>query len=184
MGIKLSMILNYQISRGNIQYYSFIHWILHLYAQQNCMLFQEKLAVFEEKNTQVIGCSVDSKHTHFAWLNTPAEKGGIQGITYPLVADLTKSIAIDYDVLKEDEGVSYRGLFLIDKEGIIRHQLVNDLPLGRNVDEAIRLVDALQFHEENGEVCPANWNKGDKSMKADVEGVQAYFQDVKVLEKG
>jgi peroxiredoxin (alkyl hydroperoxide reductase subunit C) len=145
--------------------------------------FQEKLAVFEEKNTQVIGCSVDSKHTHFAWLNTPANKGGIQGITYPLVADLTKSIATNFDVLKEDEGVSYRGLFLIDKDGIIRHQLVNDLPLGRNVDEALRLVDALQFHEENGEVCPANWNKGDKSMTADVDGVQAYFQDVKILEK-
>ena len=145
--------------------------------------FQEKLAVFEEKNTQVIGCSVDSKHTHFAWLNTPAEKGGIQGITYPLVADLTKSIATDFDVLKEDEGVSYRGLFLIDKVGMIRHQLVNDLPLGRNVDEALRLVDALQFHEENGDVCPANWNKGDKSMTADVGGVQAYFQDIKVLEK-
>lgn len=145
--------------------------------------FQEKLATFEAKNTQVIGCSVDSKHTHFAWLNTPAEKGGIQGITYPLVADLTKSIATDFDVLKEDEGVSYRGLFLIDTAGIIRHQLVNDLPLGRNVDEALRLVDALQFHEENGDVCPANWNKGDKSMTADVDGVQAYFQDVKVLAK-
>jgi len=86
-------------------------------------------------------------------------------------------------VLKEDEGVAYRGLFLIDKSGFIRHQLVNDLPLGRNVDEALRLVDALQFHEENGEVCPANWNKGDKSMTADVDGVQAYFQDIKVLEK-
>ena len=145
--------------------------------------FQEKLSEFESRNTQVIGCSVDSKHTHYAWLNTPVEKGGIAGVTYPLVADLTKSIAIDYDVLKEDEGVAYRGLFLIDKDGIIRHQLINDLPLGRNVDEAIRLIDALQFHEENGEVCPANWNKGDRAMTEDVEGVQSYFQDIKILEK-
>ncbi len=145
--------------------------------------FQEKLGQFEQRNAQVIGCSVDSKHTHFAWLNTPIEKGGIQGITYPLVADLTKSIAMDYDVLKEDEGVAYRGLFLIDKDGIIRHQLVNDLPLGRNVDEALRIIDALQFHEENGEVCPANWNKGDKAMTEDVAGVQSYFQDVKIIEK-
>jgi peroxiredoxin (alkyl hydroperoxide reductase subunit C) len=145
--------------------------------------FQEKLAEFESRNTQVIGCSVDSKQTHFAWLNTPIEKGGIQGVNYPLVADLTKSIASDYDVLKEDEGIAYRGLFLIDKEGIVRHQLINDLPLGRNVDEAIRLIDALQFHEVNGEVCPANWNKGDRAMSGDVEGVQSYFQDVKVLEK-
>ena len=145
--------------------------------------FQEKLGQFEERNAQVIGCSVDSKHTHFAWLNTPIEKGGIQGITYPLVADLTKSIAMDYDVLKEDEGVAYRGLFLIDKDGIIRHQLINDLPLGRNVDEALRLIDALQFHEKNGEVCPANWNKGDKAMTEDVAGVQSYFQDVKIIEK-
>ena len=111
--------------------------------------FQEKIAEFESRNTQVIGCSVDSIY-HFAWLNTPSEKGGIQGIKYPLVADLTKSIAADYDVLKEDEGIAFRGLFLIDKEGIIRHQLVNDLPLGRNVDEAIRMIDALQFHEANG----------------------------------
>ena len=145
--------------------------------------FQEKLGQFEQRNAQVIGCSVDSKHTHFAWLNTPIEKGGIEGITYPLVADLTKSIAMDYDVLKEDEGVAYRGLFLIDKDGIIRHQLINDLPLGRNVDEALRIIDALQFHEENGEVCPANWNKGDKAMTEDVAGVQSYFQDVKILEK-
>ena len=145
--------------------------------------FQEKLNLFEERNTQVVGCSVDSKHTHFAWLNTPIEKGGIQGVTYPLIADLTKSIAMDYDVLKEDEGVAYRGLFLIDKDGIVRHQLINDLPLGRNVDEALRLVDALQFHEDNGEVCPANWHKGDKAMTGDVAGVQSYFEDVKVIEK-
>ena len=147
------------------------------------MHFKTSWQNLRQKNTQVIGCSVDSKHTHFAWLNTPVEKGGIQGIKYPLVADLTKSIAADYDVLKEDEGVAYRGLFLIDKEGIIRHSLINDLPLGRNVDEALRLVDALQFHEENGEVCPANWNKGDKALTGDVEGIQSYLQDVRVVAK-
>lgn len=145
--------------------------------------FQDKLSLFQERETELIGVSVDSKFTHFAWLNTPIEKGGIQGVSYPLVADLTKSIATDYDVLKEDEGVAYRGLFIIDKEGIVRHQLVNDLPLGRNVDEALRLIDALQFHEEHGEVCPANWTKGDRAMNANSEGVQSYFQDVKVLQK-
>ena len=138
--------------------------------------FQEKLSQFSEKNTEVIGVSVDSKHTHFAWLNTPKENGGIQGVTYPLVADLTKSIAKDYDVLKEDEGVAYRGLFVIDKDNIVRHQLVNDLPLGRNVDEALRIVEALQFHEENGEVCPANWAKGDQALSANADGIKAYFK--------
>ena len=145
--------------------------------------FQEKLEDFQSRNAEVIGCSVDSKHSHYAWLNTPAEKGGIQGIKYPLVADLNKSIAIDYDVLKEDEGLAYRGLFIIDKQGVVRHQLVNDLPLGRNVDEALRIIDAIQFHEENGEVCPANWIKGQKTMKENVDSLQDYFQDFKVLEK-
>jgi peroxiredoxin (alkyl hydroperoxide reductase subunit C) len=145
--------------------------------------FQEKLPQFQERNTQVIGCSVDSKHSHFAWLNTPSSKGGIQGVTYPIISDITKSIASDYDVLNEDEGIAFRGLFLIDKDGIIRHQLVNDLPLGRNVDEALRMIDALQFHEAHGEVCPANWNKGDTAMSANSDGVQAYFQDVKIIQK-
>ena len=145
--------------------------------------FQEKLEEFKSRNAEVIGCSVDSKHSHFAWLNTPAEKGGIQGIKYPLIADLNKTIAIDYDVLKEDEGLAYRGLYIIDTKGIVRHQLVNDLPLGRNVDEALRLIDAIQFHEENGEVCPANWIKGQKTMKENVNSLQDYFQDFKVLEK-
>lgn len=137
--------------------------------------FQENLAQFEEKNVQVLGCSVDSWHSHLAWLNTPKVAGGIQGITYPLLSDFNKTISQDYDVLKEDLGASYRGLFLIDKEGIVRHQLVNDLPLGRNVDEALRLVDALQFSEQYGEVCPANWNKNEKSMKASQEGLVEYF---------
>ena len=145
--------------------------------------FQEKLSAFESRNTQVIGCSIDSAYSHFAWLNTPAEKGGIQGVTYPLIADLTKQIATDYEVLKEDAGIAFRGLFLMDTEGTVRHQLINDLPLGRNVDEAIRVIDALQFHEENGEVCPANWNKGDRAIKTEQESVGAYLQDIKVVQK-
>lgn len=137
--------------------------------------FQEKLEAFEKRSVQVIGCSVDSAYSHLAWVNTPKAKGGIEGVTYPLVADLNKTIARDYHVLNEEEGVAFRGLFLIDKEGIIRHQLVNDLPLGRSVDEALRLLDALIFHEENGEVCPANWQKGEKSMKPTQEGLATYF---------
>lgn len=137
--------------------------------------FQEKLEDFKSRNIEVVGVSVDSQFSHFAWLNTPVSKGGIQGVKYPLVADINKTISKDYDVLVENGGVAYRGLFLIDKEGIVRHQVVNDLPLGRNVDEAIRIADALQFVEEHGEVCPANWNKGDKSMKPDQSGLEAYF---------
>lgn len=138
--------------------------------------FQEKLKEFEKRNTQVIGCSIDSPFTHLAWLNTPKLKGGIEGVSYPLVSDLHKSIAREFDVLNEAEGIAYRGLFLIDKEGIVRHQLVNDLPLGRSVDEALRLVDALQFHEKHGEVCPANWQAGSRSMKPTEEGLVEYFR--------
>ncbi len=141
--------------------------------------FQEKLSEFESRNVQLIGCSVDSWYSHVAWLNTPIEKGGIQGIKYPLLSDFNKEISTSYGVLKEDMGASYRGLFLIDQEGIVRHALVNDLPLGRNVDEVLRLVDALQFHEKNGEVCPANWNKGQDAMKADQDGLEVYFSKVK-----
>lgn len=137
--------------------------------------FQEKLGKFEKRNAQVIGCSVDSVFSHIAWVNTPKSKGGIEGVTYPLVADLNKQIAQDYQVLDEEAGIAFRGLFLMDKDHVIRHQLVNDLPLGRSVDEALRLLDALIFHEENGEVCPANWQKGEKSMKPTQEGLATYF---------
>jgi peroxiredoxin (alkyl hydroperoxide reductase subunit C) len=151
--------------------------------------FQEKLAEFEKRNTAVVACSVDSKFSHWAWLNTEKKNGGIKGVTYPIVADLSKTIAENFDVLageweyNEDDDfvefagapVAYRGLFLIDKQGIVRHQVVNDLPLGRSVDEALRMVDALQFFEENGEVCPANWHKGDEGMKANAEGVASYL---------
>ncbi|MFT5750153.1 MAG: peroxiredoxin (alkyl hydroperoxide reductase subunit C) [Ancylomarina sp.] len=150
--------------------------------------FQDKLAEFEKRNVAVVGCSVDSEFSHFAWLNTERNKGGIKGVTYPLVADLSKTIAENYGVLASDydydeEGnatstgapVAYRGLFLIDKKGVVRHSVINDLPLGRSVDEAIRMVDALQHFEENGEVCPANWIKGEKAMEATQESVAEYL---------
>ncbi len=150
--------------------------------------FQEKLAEFESRGVQVIGVSTDSEDTHMAWLATPKDKGGIHGVTYPLVADTAKTIAQNYGVLGgeysyNDEGdvifngvpVALRATFLIDKDGIVRHSTINDLPLGRNIDEMIRLVDALQYTEANGEVCPANWEKGKEAMSATREGVASYL---------
>jgi peroxiredoxin (alkyl hydroperoxide reductase subunit C) len=152
------------------------------------LAFQDKLSEFEQRNVAVIGCSVDSKYSHWAWLNTEQKDGGIKGVTFPLVSDLSKTISENYDVLageyeyNEDgemefvgEAQAYRGLFLIDKQGVVRHQLVNDAPLGRSIDEAIRMVDALQFYEENGEVCPANWHKGDAAMKETPDSVADYL---------
>jgi peroxiredoxin (alkyl hydroperoxide reductase subunit C) len=150
--------------------------------------FQDNLAEFEKRNTAVVGCSVDSKYSHWTWLNTEQKNGGIKGVTFPLVSDLSKTISENYDVLageydyNEDGEIefngkaqAYRGLFLIDKEGIVKHQLVNDMPLGRSVDEALRMVDALQYFEENGEVCPANWHKGDKALKETAASVAEYL---------
>jgi peroxiredoxin (alkyl hydroperoxide reductase subunit C) len=137
--------------------------------------FQQRLSEFHERNTEVIGCSVDSPFCHVAWLNTPKTEGGIQGITYPLVSDLNKSIAHDYDVLVPGEGIAYRGLFLIDREGVVRHQVVNDLPLGRSVDETLRTLDALIFFEKHGEVCPADWRQGKESLQATQAGLRKYF---------
>ncbi|RMH05257.1 MAG: peroxiredoxin [Planctomycetota bacterium] len=136
--------------------------------------FDHRLAEFEKRNVQVIGCSIDSHFTHLAWRNTPVNEGGIGPVKYPLVADLTKNIARDYDVLI-NEAVALRGSFLIDKDGVVRHQVVNDLPLGRNIDEMLRMVDALQFTEEHGEVCPAGWKSGDEGMKPSTEGVAEYL---------
>jgi len=137
--------------------------------------FQEKLGDFNERNAQVVGCSVDSCFSHLAWLKTPRSHGGIEGVEYPLLSDLNKSVARSYGILKEDEGIAYRALFLIDREGVVRHALVNDLPLGRSVDEVLRMLDALIFFEENGEVCPANWQAGERAMKATAEGLVEYF---------
>lgn len=139
--------------------------------------FQEKIGEFAARDAQVVACSVDSAFSHLAWLNTPREMGGIQGVTYPLVSDFNKSISRDFQVLSEDEGVAYRGLFIIDCEGIIRHQLVNDLPIGRNVDEVLRTLDALITHEKIGEVCPANWTPGDKTLKPTNEGLLDYLME-------
>jgi peroxiredoxin (alkyl hydroperoxide reductase subunit C) len=136
--------------------------------------FQERLDEFESKNAVVVGCSVDSVYSHLAWLQTPKSKGGIEGITYTLLSDLNKDIAKSYDVLNH-EGISYRGLFLIDSRGIVRHQVVNDLPLGRSVDEALRMVDSLIFHENHGEVCPANWTVGKRGMKPTHEGLKSFM---------
>jgi len=136
--------------------------------------FDKAVAKFKAKNTEVIGVSVDSHYTHLAWKNTPRNQGGIGAIQYPLVADLDKKIAEKYGVLL-DAGIALRGLFLIDSKGVVRHALVNDLPLGRSVDEALRLVDALQFHEKNGDVCPANWREGEEAMKPNAKGVAEYL---------
>lgn len=138
--------------------------------------FQEELEAFKQRGAQVVGCSVDSWYTHLAWSACPKSKGGIEGVQYPLVSDLNKTISKSYHVLKEDEGLAYRAQFLIDRQGVIRHQLVNDLPLGRSVGEVLRLLDALIFHEKHGEVCPANWTLGAKSMKPTQDGLQTYFE--------
>jgi peroxiredoxin (alkyl hydroperoxide reductase subunit C) len=136
--------------------------------------FDKALAEFKERNAEVVGVSVDSHFTHLAWKNTPRDQGGIGDVQFPMVADMTKEIARSYGVLC-NESIALRGLFLIDKDGIVRHHLVNDLPLGRNVDEAIRVLDALQFTEKHGEVCPANWRQGEEAMKPTAEGVAEYL---------
>jgi len=150
--------------------------------------FEEAISEFEKRNTAVVGCSVDSEYSHYAWLNTEKSKGGIKGVKFPIVSDISKTISYNYGVLAGDfdyneagemifngPAVAYRGLFLIDKNGIVRHQLVNDLPLGRSVSEALRMVDALQHFEQYGEVCPANWTKEKEALKPTQEGVADYL---------
>jgi len=138
------------------------------------LAFDRAVEQFKEKNCEILGVSVDSQYTHVAWRNTPVQSGGIGRIKFPLVSDLDKSISRDYGVLLPD-GISLRGLFLIDRNGIVQHQLVNNLPLGRSVDEAVRILDALQFTEKYGEVCPANWKAGEEGMKPTAEGVAEYL---------
>ena len=150
--------------------------------------FQEKLAEFKARGCEIVACSTDTEQSHWGWLQMDKKAGGIKGITYPIVADVTKTISLNFDTLFGDYDVdadgnliatgpmiAFRGLFLIDKAGVVRHQLINDLPLGRNVDEAIRVLDALQYNEEKGEVCPANWSKGKAGMNADRKGVADYL---------
>ncbi|RXZ43372.1 peroxiredoxin [Crenobacter cavernae] len=138
--------------------------------------FDRRVEEFKKRNVEVIGVSIDSHFTHNAWRNTPVDKGGIGQVGYTLVADLQHELVKAYDVESAD-GVAFRGTFLIDKAGVVRNQVVNDLPLGRDIDETLRIVDALQFFEENGEVCPAGWNKGKKGMSASPEGVAAYLAE-------
>lgn len=139
--------------------------------------FDHRLEEFKKRNVEVIGVSIDSHFTHNAWRNTPINEGGIGPVKYPLVADITHSICQAYDVEHPEAGVAFRGSFLIDLAGNVRHQVVNDLPLGRNIDEMLRMIDALQFTEEHGEVCPAGWKGGDKGMDATPAGVASYLAD-------
>ena len=150
--------------------------------------FQNRMKDFEERNVAIVGCSVDSEFSHWKWLQTEKKDGGIKGVKYPLIADQAKTISENYDVLAgeytyDEEGhagytgipQAYRGLFLIDKEGIVRHQVVNDMPLGRSIDETLRMIDALQYFEKHGEVCPANWHSGEKALRASQEGIASYL---------
>ena len=154
------------------------------------LAFQAKLAEFEKRGVAVVGCSTDTEETHLAWLNTPKNNGGIEGVKYPLVADTAKTIATNFGVLGgdytyNDEGelifngapIAYRGTFLIDKEGIVRHEVVNFFPIGRSIDEELRTVDAWQYSQEHGEVCPANWKQGEEAMQATKEGVASYLSN-------
>ena len=138
--------------------------------------FDHRLEEFKKRNVEVIGVSIDSQFTHLAWKNTPVDKGGIGQVGYTLVADLKHEIAKAYDV-ESAGGVAFRGTFLIDKSGVVQHQVINNLPLGRDIDELIRVIDALQFSEEHGEVCPAGWKKGAKGMKASTAGVAEYLAE-------
>ena len=135
-----------------------------------------RMSEFKARNVEVVAVSIDSHFTHNAWRNTPVNDGGIGAVRYTMAADIKQEIMKAYDVQSAD-GVAFRGAFLIDDKGVVRSQIINDLPLGRNMDELLRLVDALQFHEEHGEVCPANWKKGDKGMNASPEGVAAYLTE-------
>ena len=138
--------------------------------------FDHRYEEFKKRGVEVVGVSIDSEFTHNAWRNTPTENGGIGAVKYALAADVKHEIAKAYRIEHPEEGVALRGSFLIDKNGVVRHQVVNDLPLGRNIDEMLRMVDALQFHEEHGEVCPAQWEKGKEGMKDNPEGVAKYLK--------
>lgn len=142
--------------------------------------FQERYEDFKALNTEVLACSTDSKFSHQAWLSTPVKKGGIEGVTYPVLSDYKKSVTTDYEILSDSLGVALRGLFIIDRDGIVQHATVNNLSLGRSVDEVYRLLESLIHVEEHGEVCPANWNKSKQAMKASKEGLEDFFKDTEV----
>ncbi len=174
-----------QITKVNLGQYRGQYVILYFYpldftfvCPTEIIAFQEHLEEFTKRNAVVLGCSVDSVFSHLAWNNLPRKEGGLGGVTYPLIADLNKEIARKYGVLLEGPGIALRGLFLIDKAGVVRHSVVNDLPLGRSIPEALRVLEALQFVETHGEVCPANWKPGEATMKADPKGSKEYFSKV------
>lgn len=138
------------------------------------LAFETLRSEFEARDCQVVGCSIDSCYTHLAWLATPVEKGGIQGVRYPLIGDVKKEVCEKFDVLVPSEGIAYRALFLIDEQQVVRHMLINDLPLGRSIEEVLRMVDALSFFQQHGQVCPVNWKNGKKGMVATLEGLRDY----------
>jgi peroxiredoxin (alkyl hydroperoxide reductase subunit C) len=140
------------------------------------LAFSDRLEDFKKRNTEVIGASVDSQFTHAAWAQVDRSEGGIKGVNYPLLADLSKNIARNYGVLLEDAGIALRGLFIINKDGVLKHSTINHLDLGRNIDEVLRLIDAIDYTEQHGEVCPANWKKGDKAMKPTAAGLKDYMR--------
>lgn len=140
------------------------------------LAFVDRIEDFKKRNTEVIGASVDSQFTHHAWAQVDRKDGGIKGVNYPLLADLSKNIARSYGVLLEDAGIALRGLFIINKDGVLKHATINHLDLGRNVDEVLRVLDAIDFSEEHGEVCPANWKKGEKAMKPTAAGLKEYMR--------
>lgn len=170
---------DFQLSAYRGQYVVLFFWPLDFtfVCPSEIIAHNNRLADFEERNVQLIGLSIDSEFTHYAWRNTPVEKGGIGPVGFPLVSDKTHRICNDYGIAHPEEGVAMRGSFLIDKEGVVQHQIVNNLPLGREVDEMLRMVDALQFTEEHGEVCPAGWQKGQAGMKPNAEGVATYLSE-------
>jgi peroxiredoxin (alkyl hydroperoxide reductase subunit C) len=167
---------DFKLSDHRGQYVVLFFWPLDFtfVCPSEVIAFDRALPKFRGKNCEVIGVSIDSEFTHWAWKNTPVDQGGIGSVQFPMVADITKQISRDYGVLVND-AVALRGLFLLDRDGVVRHALVNDLPLGRNVDEALRMLDALQYTETYGEVCPANWREGEDAMKPTAEGVAEYL---------
>ena len=168
---------NFKLADYKGKYVALFFWPLDFtfVCPSEIIAHDHRIEKFKEKGVEVIGVSIDSKHTHYAWRNTDVNQGGIGAVKFPIVADVNHAITQAYGVEHPEDHVAMRATFLIDKEGIVQHQIVNNLPLGRNVDELLRLVDALQFHEEHGEVCPAGWQKGDPGMKENAEGVADYL---------
>ena len=179
MGVIDGQFKEVKLSSYRGQYVVLFFWPLDFtfVCPTEIVAFSDRMSDFADRKTQVLGVSVDSHFTHLAWQNVPREKGGLGKVNYPMVADQTHNISRSYGVLLEDKGLALRGLFLIDKAGLVRHMVVNDLPLGRSVDEAIRMVDALQYFETHGEVCPANWKPGAKTIKPDVEKSKEFFNE-------